>query len=460
MKKIGLYLFTNDLRINDNQLLHQAAQVVDELVCVIVEPTLSRFSAEFAQEHSYGAHRQTFISQSIANLEANLVKLGQQLVVICSNHLAPDTAEQTLNKIIVTQNCTHFFANAHCGYDERQLIHTVHSGHPDLMTRLPHHATLFDLHELPFELSKVPSSFTKFRKLIEHLNINGGETVIAHLPPAVTPTPVTATPLFSSPNLERAVTNEYLGGEDAGLAHLENYFSHDYALNYKQTRNAFDGIENSTKFSPWLALGCVSPKTIYRHLKQFETEHGSNDSTYWIYFELLWREYFYWKCLSLGSSLFDDSSKQELNTPNSSATPNLNFAKWKSGNTNYPIVDACMRQLNETGYMSNRGRQLAASCLIYELGIDWRHGAAYFESQLIDYDVASNWGNWAYIAGALNSQVNTQTNKQKNANQAQPKSHHFDLAKQTDMYDPDHAFINKWNASSKEPVLTNNQDVL
>ncbi|MFA0016288.1 DASH family cryptochrome [Vibrio lentus] len=464
MKKIGLYLFTNDLRINDNQLLHQAAQVVDELVCVIVEPTLSRFSAKFAQEHSYGAHRQTFISQSIANLEANLVKLGQQLVVIRSNHLAPDTAEQTLNKIIVTQNCTHFFANAHCGYDERQLIHTVHSGHPDLITCLPHHATLFYSHELPFELSKVPSSFSKYRKLVEHLDVNGDETDISRLPPAATPivapAPTSAISLFSSPNDESEVTNDYLGGEEAGLAHLENYFSHGYALNYKQTRNAFDGIENSTKFSPWLALGCVSPKTIYHYLKQFEAEHGSNDSTYWIYFELLWREYFYWKCLSLGSSLFGETSNHKLDSSNSSATLNLNFAKWKSGNTNYPIVDACMRQLNETGYMSNRGRQLTASCLIYELGIDWRHGAAYFESQLIDYDVASNWGNWAYIAGALRPQVSTQTNKQKNANQAQPKSRHFDLGKQTDMYDPDHAFINQWNASSKELVLTNNQDVL
>ncbi|PTO82838.1 DASH family cryptochrome [Vibrio splendidus] len=462
MKKIGLYLFTNDLRINDNQLLHCAAQRVEKLICVIVEPTLVRFSADLAQEQSYGAHRQAFVSQSIANLESNLVKLGQQVVMIRSNHLEPDTTEQTLSQIIATQHVTHFFANAHCGYDERRLIHSVHRRHPDLITCLPHHSTLIDSHELPFELSKVPSSFTKFRKLVEHLDVNRRETVISALPPAVrlASTSTSTISLFSSPNDESAVISDYLGGEDAGLAHLENYFSHDYALNYKQTRNAFDGIVNSTKFSPWLALGCVSPKTIYRHLKQFETEHGSNDSTYWIYFELLWREYFYWKCLSLGSSLFGDSSNRELYSPNSSATSNRDFAKWKSGNTNYPIVDACMRQLNTTGYMSNRGRQLAASCLIYELGIDWRHGAAYFESQLIDYDVASNWGNWAYIAGALRPQVSTQTNKQKNANQAQPKSRHFDLGKQTDMYDPDHAFINKWNARSKELVLTNNQDVL
>ncbi|WP_135442910.1 DASH family cryptochrome [Vibrio tasmaniensis] len=460
MKKIGLYLFTNDLRINDNQLLHCAAQSVDKLIYVIVEPTLVRFSADLAQEQSYGAHRQAFVSQSIANLESNLVKLGQQLVVIRSNHLEPDTTEQTLSQIIATQHVTHFFANAHCGYDERLLIRSIQRQSPNLVMCLPHHSTLFDSHELPFEFSKVPSSFTKFRKLVEHLDVNRNETVISALPPAVRLASTSTISSFSSPNDESAVISDYLGGEDAGLAHLDNYFSHDYALNYKQTRNAFDGIENSTKFSPWLALGCVSPKTIYCHLKQFEADHGSNDSTYWIYFELLWREYFYWKCLSLGSSLFGETSNHKLDYSNSSATLNLNLAKWKSGNTNYPIVDACMRQLNETGYMSNRGRQLAASCLIYELGTDWRHGAAYFESQLIDYDMASNWGNWAYIAGALRPQVSTQTNKQKNTNQAQPKSRQFDLGKQTHMYDPDHTFINKWNASSKEPVLTNNQDVL
>ncbi|MEZ9445217.1 DASH family cryptochrome [Vibrio sp. 10N.222.54.F12] len=456
MKKIGIYLFTNDLRINDNQLLNCAAQSVDNLICVIVEPTLFHFSADFAQEQSYGAHRQTFVSQSITNLESNLVKFGQQPVVIHSNHLETDVAEQTLSQIIATQHVTHFFASAHCGYDERQLIHSLQSRHPDLITCLPHHSTLFDSHELPFELSKVPSSFTKFRKLVGHLDVNRNETVISALPPAVRLASTSTISLFSSPNDESAVISDYLGGEDAGLAHLDNYFSHDYALNYKQTRNAFDGIENSTKFSPWLALGCVSPKTIYCHLKQFEADHGSNDSTYWIYFELLWREYFYWKCLSLGSSLFGETSNHKLDSSDSSATLNLNLAKWKSGNTNYPIVDACIRQLNATGYISNRGRQLAASCLIYELGIDWRHGAAYFESQLVDYDVASNWGNWAYIAGALNQPAHNSETK----NQSQPKSRHFDLTKQTEMYDPDHAFINQWSGGNAISTSLTNQDAL
>ncbi len=110
--------------------------------------------------------------------------------------------------------------------------------------------------------------------------------------------------------------------------------------------------------------------------------------------------------------------------------------------------------------MSNRGRQLVASCLIHELGIDWRHGAAYFESQLIDYDVASNWSNWAYIAGALNSQATQNANKQNAANQSQSKSRHFDLVKQTQMYDPEHTFINKWHQDDEASTSTRHQDVI
>ena len=79
--------------------------------------------------------------------------------------------------------------------------------------------------------------------------------------------------------------------------------------------------------------------------------------------------------------------------------------------------------------MSNRGRQIAASCLVNELAVDWRYGAAYFEQQLLDYDVASNWGNWQYLAGVG----------------ADPRGkRHFDLDKQTRQYDPEGRFINKW----------------
>ncbi|OED71098.1 DASH family cryptochrome [Vibrio crassostreae] len=458
MKKIGLYLFTNDLRINDNALLYQASQIVDELVCVVVEPLLSHYSAQFAQEQQYGAHRIAFISQSISDLKANLSDLEQTLIVLTQDQDKSENVKYSLNEIISALNVTHLFANVHCGYNEQQLVQSTLADCPNLTPIQTHNSTLFELDDYPFTLDKLPRSFTKFRKLIEHLSVDTHSLIITTLPPAPDLTETSHCHSKASLFMTNDLTSEqsFKGGETSGLVHLDHYFSHDYASRYKQTRNVLDGIENSTKFSPWLALGCVSPKTICRHLSRFESHHGSNDSTYWIYFELLWREYFYWKSMSLKASLFTGSYTNPVIAESSTQSASLNFSKWKSGNTNYPIVDACMRQLDATGYMSNRGRQLAASCLIYELGVDWRHGAAYFESQLVDYDVASNWGNWAYIAGVLNQPTHNSETK----NQSQPKSRHFDLAKQTEMYDPDHAFINQWTGGNAVTTSLTNQDAL
>jgi deoxyribodipyrimidine photo-lyase len=111
------------------------------------------------------------------------------------------------------------------------------------------------------------------------------------------------------------------------------------------------------------------------------------------------------------------------------------FEKWCQGTTPYPLVNACMKQLKATGYLSNRGRQIAASCLVNELEMDWRYGAAWFEHQLCDYDVASNWGNWQYIAGVG----------------VDPRGgRHFNLQKQTETYDPIGAYVARW---SPGPVL-------
>jgi deoxyribodipyrimidine photo-lyase len=107
----------------------------------------------------------------------------------------------------------------------------------------------------------------------------------------------------------------------------------------------------------------------------------------------------------------------------------VHFEKWKNGQTGNQFVDANMNELNATGFMSNRGRQNVASYLCNDLKLDWRYGAAYFEEQLIDYDVCSNWGNWAYIAGVGND----------------PRGHRFfNVEKQAHDYDKEHKYRELW----------------
>ncbi len=188
------------------------------------------------------------------------------------------------------------------------------------------------------------------------------------------------------------------------------------------------GERFSSKFSAWLALGCISAKEIYQEIKGYEIIYGSNESTYWLVFELLWRDYFGFCMEKNGKRYFlnsDGLSSRSMNQEHFETA----LTNWINCTTGVSFIDANMKELKLTGFMSNRGRQNVASYLCNNLRLDWRYGAAYFEQQLIDYDVCNNWGNWAYLAGVGND---PRTNRV------------FNINKQAATYDPDNTFQHLW----------------
>lgn len=200
-----------------------------------------------------------------------------------------------------------------------------------------------------------------------------------------------------------------------------------HILHYKDTRNALIGENYASFFSAPLAVGSLSVRSVWQEITAFEQNVAANDSTYWLKFELLWREFFRWQFRKYQTAWFSAhgiKGSKHFTPPKLNQQNQMRFAQWCQGQTGVPFVDANMRLLNQTGLMSNRGRQNVASYLIHDLALDWRLGAAYFEQRLLDYDVASNWGNWAYIAGYGNSE-------------ARP----FSLIKQALSYDPDASFV-------------------
>ena len=219
------------------------------------------------------------------------------------------------------------------------------------------------------------------------------------------------------------------GGEFEAIKRLNHYFFKSKCISkYKETRHQMVGADYSSKFSAWLAMGCISPRFIYQELKKYETQFEANDSTYWLIFELLWRDYF---------RFMMKKHQQQFFLLNGIQTPKLEskaidlelLQKWINGKTGNDFIDANMIELKLTGFMSNRGRQNVASYFCNELELDWRYGAAYFEQQLIDYDVCSNWGNWAYIAGVGND----------------PRGNrYFNVEKQADDYDKKRVYRNLW----------------
>jgi len=177
-----------------------------------------------------------------------------------------------------------------------------------------------------------------------------------------------------------------------------------------------------------LALGCLSPKKIYHEIKRYEEQFGANDSTYWLVFELMWRDYFRLVMEKHPKNFFMQNGIQN-NVKWNLKHSVLDLENWKNGKTQNDFVNANMLELKYTGFMSNRGRQNVASYLIHDLKLDWRLGAAYFEEMLIDYDVSSNWCNWAYIAGVGNDPRNGRA---------------FNLDKQVKTYDPESKYRKLW----------------
>ncbi|MEL6987081.1 MAG: DASH family cryptochrome, partial [Bacteroidota bacterium] len=222
---------------------------------------------------------------------------------------------------------------------------------------------------------------------------------------------------------------QFAGGETNGIERLNHYIWETKKVkDYKQTRNELIGADYSTKFSPWLAQGCLSPKLIYHEVKKYEQEFSANDSTYWVFFELLWRDFFRLIGKKYENKIFQKGGI--INRINLDATEDDKlFEAWSQGNTGVPFIDANMRELNRTGFMSNRGRQNVASFLIHQLGLNWQMGAYYFESLLLDYDPCSNYGNWNYLAG-----VGTDPREDRV----------FNTLSQAKRYDPHGTYVKHW----------------
>ncbi|EOD19626.1 hypothetical protein EMIHUDRAFT_209270 [Emiliania huxleyi CCMP1516] len=201
------------------------------------------------------------------------------------------------------------------------------------------------------------------------------------------------------------------GGEAAALA--RHYLAISLAApcdalaTYFETRNGMLGADYSSKFAPWLAHGCLSPRQVAHECRRYEGARVQNKSTYWM-------------GGPIGSHQSWRSDAQLLQ-------------RWKDGELGVPLVDANMRELKATGFMSNRGRQNVASYLALDLQLDWREGAEHFEALLLDYDVCSNWGNWVSAAGLTGGRVNR-----------------FNIVKQSKDYDADGAYVRHWLPELKD----------
>lgn len=423
--KTSIYWFTHDLRIDDNLALLRASQQSEKLLCIyIIDP--QQFLPNRYHQKTVGEHRWRFLNESLQDLHHSLCSRGQRLLLFY------DKPIDVISRLLEAYPISAVFGSCPVGWYERKQWEVLGELYASVALNRYSTYTLLDHKDLPFSFDLFPCSFSQFRKRVEPITNSVSSKVSASvttvLPPSVQSIHQPAIELPAITPLASEQKRQFPGGALAAKRHLRGYFSTEYPSLYKQVRNSLDGWNHSTKFSPWLALGCLSVKQILSALAEYEQRTRRNESTEWIRFELLWREYFQWLAYSAKERLFSFSGIQQKK-PLTSFYP-ARFQSWSQGNTPEPLVNALMNELNVTGYMSNRGRQIVASYFVNDLNMDWRYGAAYFEQQLVDYDMASNWGNWQYLAG-----VGTDPHGKR----------YFDIAKQRAIYDPEDQFIHRWN---------------
>lgn len=426
--KAAIVWFKTDLRLTDNETLLKAI-LQNETVIPVYCFDESHFEITTYEFQKTGNYRTQFLLESVLDLDANLRALGSGLVVVKGK------PEIEIPKIVKQYKAHRVYAKREVAFEEKQTENLVQSElwklHCELLTFST--STLYHAEDLPFSIKDIPDVFTNFRKKTEHdaviRSVFDKPTTI-NSPKIQLPTLPSLSELgLKEIKADHRAAIQFKGGESEALKRMNYYFFQTQSIsNYKETRNGMIGADYSSKFSAWLALGCISPRFIYHELKKYESQFTANDSTYWLVFELLWRDYFRFMMKKHQNKLFLKSGIQNKVWPMNKMDIKL-LHSWINGQTGIDFVDANMLELQLTGFMSNRGRQNVASYLCNDLKLDWRYGAGYFEQQLIDYDVCSNWGNWAYLAGVGND----------------PRGNrYFNIEKQASDYDKNMVFRKLW----------------
>ncbi len=420
--KTILVWFRNDLRVHDNEVLTEAVNKSDFIVPVYCfDPFYYRHTSFSTQKT--GNFRARFITESVADLRRSLQNLGGNLLIRTGDPAAviPELAQQ--------YQVSEVYHHREVAFEETDISAAVEAALWKMKLNLKHFIghTLHNKEDLPFPIKDIPDAFAVFRKKVER----DSQVRRCAIPPQKITTPeITEAgeiPTIAELGLtkpfddERAVMR-FFGGETEGLKRLKEYiWEKDLLKTYKTSHTGLLGPDFSTKLSPWLSMGCISPRQIFWEVQQYEKAHGSNDSVHSLILELLWRDYFRFMFKKYGNQFFQKEGFKGQAPPEAVNQDEL-FEKWKTGQTGVPFIDAIMREINATGYTSKRGRLNAASFLVKDLQVDWTRGAAYYEEKLIDYSPASNWGNWAIVAGVGNDpRENRVVNVIKQAGEADPK---------------------------------------
>lgn len=447
-----------DLRVHDNPSLCKTVELAKQngrdgiLPVFCFDPRIFGDDARSSfGSLKCGPKRAKFILESVADLRTQLKSRGSGLIVA---HGKPEDIIPTImskadkaREVIPRVFCQEEVCSEELSVD-KALRAALTKQHPKATLEAIWGSTMYNLEDLPFKDGPlgIPDTFTPFRNKVEKsckigmplpvpangdlalvdVNVDGLTKCSFEYMPTMEELGYTQEQVDFANRIDPRGVLNFMGGESVALQRVQDYiWDKDLLKVYFDTRNGMVGADYSTKFAPWLAHGCLSPRYVARECHKYEKERVENKSTYWVVFELLWRDYFKVFALKHGNNIFFPGGT--MNSEKRWGYDPRHVAAWKEGRTGFPLVDANMRELAATGFMSNRGRQNVCSFLAHDMNTDWRHGADYFEATLLDYDVHSNWGNWCSGAAMTGGRLNK-----------------FNIVKQSKDYDQHGDYVRLW----------------
>jgi len=401
MSKKILVWFRNDLRLHDNEMLVEAIAKSDSILPVyFFDPR--QFEPTIYGTLKTGVNRTKFLLENVEALRNAFKKLGGDILILTGK------PEDLLPDLVSQYEITEVYHHREVASEETAISTAVEDLLWKLKVNLKHFIghTLYNKEDLPFPIKDIPDVFTQFKKKTERdalvkpcflapANINFVEAEDWGTLPLLT---------ALLPNEQLVPTEDnpfYKGGEAEAFKHL-----HSFLHTGEGMANANATVKKNevvTKLSAWLAVGSLSPREVYWKLTEAEANYGLKPYFKQIVLGLLWRDYFRFMFKKYRNTFFKQGGfKGDVEMMPIEETAALKL--WQTASTGHDLIDSIMTELNTTGYINNSSRQLAATYLVNELKVNWLMGAAYFEEKLIDYCPASNWGNWANVAGVGNDQ--------------------------------------------------------
>ena len=392
---MDIFWFRRDLRINDNTALYNALINGKNIQPIFI------FDDNIVEELPYNDARITFIYQQLNSINVELKKHGSSLKIFYGDPY------KIFTEILYNNRVNNVYINRDYEPYALERDSSIFELLKDFGGQLKSYKdqVIFEQNEVVKKDGLPYTVFTPFKnKWLEKFRS-------------------TKNIIYKNPNLKNLVKSNYtfpsmedLGFEESSIKVPD--FDLKVVAKYDETRN-FPSLDSTSKIGPHLRFGTVSIREIVESIKDVNSTYLS---------ELIWREFFMqilWHFPKVVKENFR-AKYDGIQWRNKEDE----FKKWCEGKTGYPLVDAGMRELNATGFMHNRVRMVTASFLCKHLLIDWRWGEAYFAEKLLDYELASNNGNWQWSAGT--------------GCDAAPYFRVFNPSEQIKKFDNNNQYINKW----------------